>query len=83
MVKNWDTPILIIHNEKDYRVPVTQGLEAFTAAQMRGVKSRLLSFPDENHFVSKPQNSMLWQREFFRWLGCVFEVMWASAFGLA
>ncbi len=67
-VKNWDAPILIIHNEKDYRVPLTQGLEAFTAAQVKGIKSKLLYFPDENHWVMKPQNSVLWQREFFEWL---------------
>jgi dipeptidyl aminopeptidase/acylaminoacyl peptidase len=59
---------LIIHNEKDYRVPLTQGLEAFTAAQVKGIKSKLLYFPDENHWVVKPQNSVLWQREFFEWL---------------
>jgi dipeptidyl aminopeptidase/acylaminoacyl peptidase len=67
-VKNWEAPILIIHNEKDYRVPLTQGLEAFTAAQVKGIKSKLLYFPDENHWVVKPQNSVLWQREFFEWL---------------
>jgi dipeptidyl aminopeptidase/acylaminoacyl peptidase len=67
-VKNWDTPILVIHNDKDYRVPVTQGMEAFTAAQLKGIPSRFLSFPDENHWMLKPQNSVLWQREYFRWL---------------
>ncbi len=67
-VQNWDTPILIISNEKDYRVPVTQGIEAFTAAQMRGIPSRFLYFPDEGHWVLKPQNSLLWQRTFFDWL---------------
>lgn len=67
-VQNWDTPILIISNEKDYRVPVTQGMEAFTAAQMRGIPSRFLYFPDEGHWVLKPQNSILWQRVFFDWL---------------
>jgi dipeptidyl aminopeptidase/acylaminoacyl peptidase len=67
-VRNWDTPILIIHNEKDFRVPLNQGMEAFTAAQIKGIKSRFLYFPDENHWVTKPQNSVLWQRVFFRWL---------------
>ena len=67
-VQNWDTPILIIHNEKDFRVPLNQGMEAFTAAQLKGIKSRFLYFPDENHWVSKPQNSVLWQRVFFDWL---------------
>ncbi len=67
-VKSWDTPILIIHNEKDYRVPLGQGMEAFTAAQSLNVPSRFLYFPDENHWVTKPQNSVLWQRVFFDWL---------------
>lgn len=67
-VQNWDTPILIIANEKDYRVPYTQGLEAFSAARLKGIPARLLSFPDEGHWVLKPQNSLLWQREFFDWL---------------
>ncbi len=67
-VQNWDTPILVIHNEKDFRVPLAQGMEAFTAAQMRGVPSRFLYFPDEGHWVLKPQNSILWQRVFFDWL---------------
>ncbi|MCX6350863.1 MAG: S9 family peptidase [Bacteroidetes bacterium] len=67
-VKNWDAPILVIHNEKDFRVPLGQGLEAFTAAQIQGVPSRFLYFPDENHWVTKPQNSILWQRVFYDWL---------------
>ncbi len=67
-VQNWDAPILVIHNEKDFRVPLNQGMEAFTAAQLKGVKSRFLYFPDENHWVTKPQNSVLWQRVFFSWL---------------
>ncbi|MEI6508910.1 MAG: S9 family peptidase [Bacteroidota bacterium] len=67
-VQNWDAPILVIHNEKDFRIPVTQGMEAFTAAQLKGLHSRFLYFPDENHFVTKPQNSVLWQRVFFEWL---------------
>lgn len=67
-VQNWDSPMLIIHNEKDFRVPLTQGMEAFTAAQQKGLQSRFLYFPDENHWVNKPQNSVLWQRVFFEWL---------------
>ncbi|MFM1745897.1 MAG: hypothetical protein RLZZ630_1834 [Bacteroidota bacterium] len=67
-VRNWDTPILVIHNEKDFRVPLNQGMEAFTAAQVRGVPSRFLYFPDEGHHVLKPQNGVLWQRVFFEWL---------------
>lgn len=67
-VQNWDAPMLVIHNEKDFRIPVTQGMEAFTAAQLKGLQSRFLYFPDENHFVTKPQNSVLWQRVYFEWL---------------
>jgi dipeptidyl aminopeptidase/acylaminoacyl peptidase len=67
-VKNWDTPILIITNEKDYRVPYEQGLEAYTAARLMNIPARLLTFPDENHWVLKPQNSVLWQRTFYDWL---------------
>lgn len=68
-VQNWDTPILVIHNEKDFRVPLNQGMEAFTAAQLRNIPSRFLYFPDEGHHVLKPQNSVLWNRVFFEWLG--------------
>lgn len=67
-VKNWDTPILIFTGEKDYRIPYTQSLEAFTAARLMGVDSRLVSFPDEGHQVFKPQNAMLWHTEFYKWL---------------
>lgn len=67
-VKNWDTPMLVIHNEKDFRVPINQGIEAFTAAQLNNVPSRFLYFPDEGHWVTKPQNSILWNRVFFEWL---------------
>ncbi|MDZ4839323.1 MAG: S9 family peptidase [Bacteroidota bacterium] len=66
--KNWNTPILVIHNEKDFRVPLTQGLDAFNAAQSQGIKSRFLYFPDENHWVLKPQNGLLWTRVFYDWL---------------
>jgi dipeptidyl aminopeptidase/acylaminoacyl peptidase len=68
LVSNWDTPILIIHGGKDYRVPYTQGLEAFQAAQLKGIKSRLLYFPEESHWVQQPQNGIIWQKEFFKWL---------------
>lgn len=67
-VQNWDTPILIFQGDKDFRVPIGQGQEAFQAAQLRGIKSRLIVFPDENHWVLKPQNGLVWQREFFKWL---------------
>jgi dipeptidyl aminopeptidase/acylaminoacyl peptidase len=67
-VQNWDTPILVIHNELDFRVPFGEGMQAFQAAQLRGIPSRFLSFPDEGHWMSKPQNSMVWQKEYFGWL---------------
>ncbi|MBK7027863.1 MAG: S9 family peptidase [Bacteroidales bacterium] len=67
-VDKWDTPILIIEGENDYRIPFTQGMAAFNAAQLRGIPSKYLHFPEENHWVLKPQNSVLWQREFFNWL---------------
>ena len=67
-VQNWDTPILIISNEKDYRIPYSQGLEAFSAARMKNIPARFICFPDEGHWVLKPQNSVLWQREFYDWL---------------
>ena len=67
-VENWDTPILCIHGEKDYRICYTQGMQAFNAARMKGIPAELLIFPDENHWVLKPQNGILWQRTFFDWL---------------
>jgi dipeptidyl aminopeptidase/acylaminoacyl peptidase len=67
-VKNWDTPILVIHNELDYRVPFSEGMQAYQAAKLKGLKSKFLMFPDEGHHVTKPQNSLLWQRTFFGWL---------------
>jgi dipeptidyl aminopeptidase/acylaminoacyl peptidase len=60
--------MLIIHGEKDYRIPDTQGLAAFTAAQRRAVPSRLLIFPDENHWVLKPKNSVQWYHEVLGWM---------------
>jgi dipeptidyl aminopeptidase/acylaminoacyl peptidase len=68
LVGNWDTPILIIVGANDFRIPYTQSLEAFTAAQLNNVPSRLLFFEDECHWVLKPQNSVIWQNEFFSWL---------------
>ncbi|MFZ9943446.1 MAG: prolyl oligopeptidase family serine peptidase [Bacteroidia bacterium] len=67
-VEKWDTPILVIHNDLDYRVPISQGMEAFTAARLRGIPARFLSFEDENHWVTKPQNSIMWYRTYFNWL---------------
>ncbi|MDP1560357.1 MAG: S9 family peptidase [Pirellulaceae bacterium] len=66
--KNWKTPLLVIHGEKDFRVPIGQGMEAFTTAQVQGVPARFLYFPNEGHWVMKPQNSVLWCRVFFEWL---------------
>jgi len=67
-VQNWDTPILIVQGEKDYRVPSEQGMAAFNAAILKGVPAELLYFPDENHWVLQPQNGILWQRVFYNWL---------------
>ena len=68
LVEKWNKPILIIQGGKDFRVPIGQGQEAFQAAQLRGIKSRFLYFPEENHWVLKPQNAQVWQGEFFKWL---------------
>jgi dipeptidyl aminopeptidase/acylaminoacyl peptidase len=67
-VDKWDTPIMIVTGANDFRIPFTESLQAFNAAQLRGIPSKLLFFPDESHWVVKPQNSILWQREFFSWL---------------
>jgi dipeptidyl aminopeptidase/acylaminoacyl peptidase len=67
-VANWDTPMLLIHGELDYRVPLGQSMQAFTAAQRLGIPSRFLIFPHENHWILTPQNSLLWHREFYGWL---------------
>lgn len=65
---NWQTPILVIEGGLDFRVPMNQGFEAYQLAQLKGIKSRLLYFPDEGHWILQPQNGMLWQNEFYRWL---------------
>lgn len=67
-VDKWDTPILIIHGERDYRILASQGMMAFDVARMHGVPTEMLLYPDENHWVLQPQNAVLWQRTFFRWL---------------
>jgi len=67
-VDKWDTPILVIHGEKDYRILASQGMAAFNAAVLRGVPAEMLIFPDENHWVLQPQNGILWQRTYFSWL---------------
>nr|WP_315172725.1 S9 family peptidase [uncultured Flavobacterium sp.] len=68
LVDKWNTPILIIQGGNDFRVPIGQSQEAFQAAQLRGIKSRFLLFPEENHWVLKPQNAQVWQKEFYKWL---------------
>ncbi|WP_372947366.1 S9 family peptidase [Mariniphaga sp.] len=68
-VQNWDTPILVIHGEKDFRVPPDQGMAAFNAAVLRDIPAQFLYFPEENHWVLQAQNGILWQRVFFNWLG--------------
>ncbi|MBQ9202312.1 MAG: S9 family peptidase [Bacteroidales bacterium] len=67
-IDKWDTPILCIHGEKDYRILASQGMSAFNAAKLRGLDAQLLVFPDENHWILKPQNAILWQRTYFAWL---------------
>jgi dipeptidyl aminopeptidase/acylaminoacyl peptidase len=67
-VDKWNAPIMIVQGGKDYRVPIEQGLQAFQAAQIRGIKSKLLYLPDENHWVLSAQNALIWQREFYKWL---------------
>ncbi len=67
-ITKWNTPILVIHNEHDYRIPVTQGMQAFNLARMRGIDAQFLYFPDECHWVTHPQNAVLWQRVYFNWL---------------
>lgn len=67
-VKNWNTPILVIHGGIDFRVPEAEGMQAYQVAQLKGIKSRFLHFPTEGHWVLTPQNGLVWHREFFRWL---------------
>lgn len=68
LVNNWDTPILIFQGGKDFRVPEGQSFEAFQAAQLKGIKSKMIYFPEENHWILSPQNAMIWQKEFYKWL---------------
>ena len=67
-VGDWNTPMLVTHGGKDFRVPEGQGFEAFQALQLKGIKSRLVYFPDENHWILKPQNALVWQKDFYKWL---------------
>ncbi len=68
LVGNWNTPMLIFHGEQDFRVPLNQGMEAFQALQLKGIDSRMILFPDENHWILSPQNGVFWHREFYSWL---------------
>ncbi|KAJ3037997.1 hypothetical protein HK097_003313 [Rhizophlyctis rosea] len=77
-VKRWKTPTLVIHGEKDYRLPVTEGLATFTALQRKGVPSRMLYFPDENHWVLKPANSLRWHKEVLTWLDDWIGARWTE-----
>lgn len=65
---NWTTPQLVIHSSKDYRICISEGLAAFNVLQARGVESQLLTFPDENHFVLKPENSLVWHKTVLNWI---------------
>ena len=67
-VDKWDTPLLVIHGEKDFRILASQGMMAFNAAKIKGLPAQMLVFPVENHWIMQPQNSVLWQRTFFNWL---------------
>ena len=67
-VQNWDAPILVIHGGLDFRISYTQGMQAFDAAIIKGIPAEFLYFPNENHWVLKPQNGILWQRTFYNWL---------------
>ncbi len=73
-VANWDTPMLVIHGEKDFRVPIGEGMQAFQAAQLKGIPSKFLYFPEEGHWVLNPQNGLLWHRVFFEWLDSTLKV---------
>ena len=68
LVQNWDTPLLVIHGERDYRIPYTQGMGAFNSARLKNITAELLLFPEENHWILQAQNGILWQRVFFEWL---------------
>lgn len=68
LIQNWDTPMLVIHGERDYRIPYTQGMGAFNSARMKNIPAELLLFPEENHWILQAQNGILWQRVFFNWL---------------
>jgi dipeptidyl aminopeptidase/acylaminoacyl peptidase len=68
MVDKWNTPMLVIHGGKDFRVPESEGMQAFQVLQTKNIPSKYLYFPDEGHWITKPQNGVLWYREYFDWL---------------
>lgn len=78
-VDRWDTPMLITHGELDFRVPITEGLQAFTALRRQGIESRFVYFPNEGHWINRPQNSLFWHREFYGWLNRFLEPEQAAA----
>jgi dipeptidyl aminopeptidase/acylaminoacyl peptidase len=67
-VDKWDTPILVMHGEKDFRVPFEQGMAAFNAARIRDIPAEMVLFPEENHWILKPQSNIFWHRTFYAWL---------------
>lgn len=67
-LRNWKTPMLVVHSDRDFRCPITEGIAAFNTLQGLGIKSRFVNFPDENHCVLKEENSLQWHREVFRWI---------------
>jgi dipeptidyl aminopeptidase/acylaminoacyl peptidase len=68
LVDKWNTPMLVIHGGKDFRVPESEGMQAFQVLQIKGIPSKYLYFPDEGHWITKPQNGVLWYRTYFEWL---------------
>jgi dipeptidyl aminopeptidase/acylaminoacyl peptidase len=68
LLRNWKTPMIVIHSDKDYRVPITNGIAAFHTLKALGTPARFLNFPDENHWVSKEENSLEWHRQIFTWI---------------
>lgn len=81
LLKKWKTPMLVVHSDLDFRVPVTEGIAAFNTCQALGIESRFINFPDENHFVLKEENSLQWHRHVFAWLN-KFSGVGASTQGL-
>lgn len=78
-VDNWATPHFVIHNSKDYRLPVSEGILLFNLLQSKGVPSKLLNFPDENHWVLSQENSLVWHTEIFKWINYYSGISKASS----